>query len=180
MFGGGVAPTDTAGNLATTAKEAAMNRELARKVGAHPQGRTRAGPVDPTARAMSRRRFAREAGGAAAVVAALGPVLWRPAAADDEDERAQPVPIPGGNPNLGGRFHVFGPGKSAPADAEPSTITDLNGFVGLAFISGMVNQTNTVTGEVRTLPFVGADMRFMKGTFRGTDGEVHRGAFALV
>jgi hypothetical protein len=30
------------------------------------------------------------------------------------------------------------------------------------------------------LPFVDSDMRFMKGVFRGTDGRIHQGAFALV
>ena len=67
-----------------------------------------------------------------------------------------------------------------PVDAEPATITDFNGFVGLAYISGTVAQTNPATGEVRRLPFVNNDMRFMKGVFRGTDGQIHQGAFALV
>jgi hypothetical protein len=132
---------------------------------------------------MSRRRFARAAGGAALAGAALGSGLWRSAAADGGDRRAKPVPIPGGSPALGGDHHVFAPGPNAnfdPIDAEPSTITDLNGFVGLAYISGQVKQTNTVTGEVRMLPFVDSDMRFMKGVYRGTDGKLHRGAFALV
>jgi hypothetical protein len=65
-------------------------------------------------------------------------------------------------------------------DAEPVTITNFNGFMGLAYISGMVTRTNTSTGEVLTLPFVQSDMRFMKGNFRGADGRVQKGAFALV
>jgi hypothetical protein len=78
---------------------------------------------------------------------------------------------------------VFGPtpdGSFDPIDAEPSTITNFNGFVGLAYISGTVTRTNTATGEVLTLPFVDSDMRFMKGVFRGTDGRLHHGAFAFV
>ena len=75
---------------------------------------------------------------------------------------------------------MFGPGLFDPIDAEPSTITDFNGFVGLAFISGTVTRTNTKTGEVRTLPFVNSDMRFMDGVFQGTDGRTHQGAFAFV
>jgi hypothetical protein len=67
-----------------------------------------------------------------------------------------------------------------PIDAEPSTITNLNGFVGLAYISGMVTQTNTKTGATARYPFQNSDMRFMQGNFRGTDGRVHQGAFALV
>jgi hypothetical protein len=133
--------------------------------------------------AMSRRQFTRTVAGAAAVGAALGAGWWKPGRA--EAHRAhEPVPIPGGTPVLGGAFHVFGPGLPVqggdPKDAEPSTITDFNGFVGLAYISGMVTRTNTATGEEQTLPFVNSDMRFMKGVFRGTDGRIHHGAFALV
>jgi hypothetical protein len=67
-----------------------------------------------------------------------------------------------------------------PIDAEPSTITNLNGFVGLAYISGMVTQINTKTGATARYPFRDSDMRFMQGNFRGTDSRVHQGAFAFV
>jgi len=43
-----------------------------------------------------------------------------------------------------------------------------------------VTRTQTTTGEVRTLPFVDSDLRFMKGFYRGTDGRFHQGAFAFV
>jgi hypothetical protein len=115
---------------------------------------------------------------------ALGERGWRRVAAQDA---ISPLPIPGGSPGiaeLGGTlFHVYGPGTDAggdPPDAEPITITDFNGMVGLAYISGMATRTNTVTGESRMLPFVSNDMRFMKGAYRGTDGQVHQGAFALI
>jgi hypothetical protein len=111
--------------------------------------------------------------------ATLGSGLWRPGVAR-ADGSAQPRPIPGGSPVLGGDFHVFGPDSIDPADAEPITITDFNGFVGLAYPSGMVTKINTSTGKVLRLPFLDADMRFMKGVFRGTDGRIHQGAFALV
>ena len=91
-----------------------------------------------------------------------------------------PVPIPGGSPALGGSYHVFGPAAFDPIDAEPITITDFNGAVGLAYISGMVTQTNTTTNQVTRLPFVDSDMRFMQGVFRGTDGRIHQGAFAFI
>jgi hypothetical protein len=88
-----------------------------------------------------------------------------------------PVPIPAG----GGMFHVFPPGlNGVPTDAEPITITNFNGFVGLAYLDGMVTRMNTTTGEVRRLPFLTSDMRFMQGNFRGTDDRVHQGTFALV
>ena len=132
---------------------------------------------------MSRRQFARTAAGAAVVGATLGSGLWGPGVAK-ADGSFQPIPIPGGSPRFVNRFgevfHVFGPGAGDPADAEPATITDFKGYAGLAYISGAVTQTNTATDEVLTLPFVHSDMRFMKGLFRGTDGAIHQGAFALV
>jgi hypothetical protein len=155
--------------------------ESAIKARTHRHDHSHTGHTHCWQHAMSRRQFARTAAGAAAVGAALGSGLWKPGRA--EAHRAhEPVPIPGGTPVLGGAFHVFAPGLPGvdPVDAQPSTITDFNGFVGLAYISGMVTRTNTATGEERTLPFVNSDMRFMKGIFRGTDGRIHQGAFALV
>ena len=126
---------------------------------------------------VSRRQFARTAAGSA-FAAAVGSGLWNPRMA--EAASFAPVPIPGGSPALGGAYHVFGPAAFDPIDAEPITITNLNAFVGLAYVSGMVTRTNTKTGEVVRLPFVDSDMRFMQGVFRGTDGKVHQGAFAFV
>ena len=126
---------------------------------------------------VSRRQFARTAAGSA-FAAAVGSGLWNPRMA--EAASFAPVPIPGGSPALGGAYHVFGPAAFDPIDAEPITITNLNAFVGLAYLSGMVTRTNTKTGEVVRLPFVNSDMRFMQGVFRGTDGRVHQGAFAFV
>jgi hypothetical protein len=157
--------------------------ESARKVVVGRHDHVPAGHAYLGRRAMSRRQFARRAAGAAVFAATLGAGPWRPGVARAGGS-AQPIPIPGGSPffvkNFGQHFHVFGPASIDPADAEPSTITDFKGFVGMAFISGTVTQNNTTTGEVLTLPFVHADMRFMKGVFRGQDGEIHHGAFALV
>ena len=126
---------------------------------------------------MSRRQFARTAAGSA-FAAAVASRLWPPSLV--EAASFAPVPISGGSPALGGAYHVFGPAAFDPIDAEPITITNLNAAVGLAYVSGMVTQTNTKTGEVLRLPFVNSDMRFMQGVFRGTDGKVHQGAFAFV
>jgi hypothetical protein len=152
--------------------------ELARLARAH--GLAGAQPTSAQAgrHAVSRRQFFRTAG-AVVLGATAGAALWRPpavAAAGD----GSPVHIPGGTPVLGGAFHLFGPGLIDPANAEPASITDFNGFLGLAYISGTVTQTNTVTGEVRTLPYLESDMRFMKGTYRGTDGQIHKGTFGFV
>jgi len=131
---------------------------------------------------ITRRQFARGAAGTAVLGSALGSSLFRPGLAETRASFA-PVPIPGGTPRAGGSFHVFAPAPTAgfdPIDAEPITITNFNGFVGLSYTSGMVTQTNTKSGEVLRLPFVDSDMRFMQGDFRGADGRVHEGTFALV
>jgi hypothetical protein len=65
-------------------------------------------------------------------------------------------------------------------DAEPATITNFNGFVGLAYISGMVTRRNRTTGETEQLPFLGSDMRYMTGVYRGEDGRVRRGTFGFI
>jgi len=153
--------------------------EFVRKAGAHRHDHGHTGHAHFRQHAMSRRQFTRTAAGAAAFGAVLGSGLSWPGLASASQSH-EPKPIPGGTPVLGGAFHVFGPGLIDPANAEPSSITDFNGFIGLAFISGTVTQTNTKTNEARTLPFVNSDMRFMKGVFKGTDGRTHQGAFAFV
>ena len=83
----------------------------------------------------------------------------------------------------GGGFHVFGPtpdGSFDPIDAEPSTITDFNGFVGLTYADVLVTRTNASTGEVVQLPSIFSDMRFVLEEYRGGDGKMHHGAFALI
>jgi hypothetical protein len=131
---------------------------------------------------VSRRQFARAVAGTAAAGAALASGAQMPESAHSRWTFA-PVPIPGGTPGLNGYYHIFGPSPAAggdPIDAEPATITNFDGFVGLAYLSGKVTQTNTKTGEQELLPFVDSDMRFMKGTFRGTDKAIHEAAFGFV
>lgn len=128
---------------------------------------------------VSRRQFVQSVGTAVMGTAALGPRLVQA-----RSRSGEPVPIPGGTPLLGGAFHVFAPGPVQAGldglDADPSTITDFNGFSGLAYVSGTVRRTNLVTHEVVDLPFVDSDMRFMHGIFRDADGRVRHGTFALV
>jgi hypothetical protein len=130
--------------------------------------------------ALSRRRFLRSVAGAAGVI--LGSNLLPQARAAASD----PTPIPGGLyflGNPGPLFHVFAPGfggDMTTVDQQPITITDFDGFIGLAFISGMVTETNTTTGAQRKLPFNDADMRFMQGVFLDTNGQERQGTFALV
>jgi TAT (twin-arginine translocation) pathway signal sequence len=129
---------------------------------------------------LSRRNFIRTAAGAAAAGAAIGSGLWQPRLL--QARTLDPVPIPGGSPLLGGAFHIYGPGfpDFDPPDAEPSTITDFNGFVGLAYISGTCTRTNEVTNEQVELPYLFNDMRFMRGVYKATDGRLHQGTFGFV
>ena len=123
--------------------------------------------------AVSRRGFIRLGAGvfAAGAVAARG--LRRPLLASAP---ADPVPIPIGS--FG--FHVNAPAFIDSEDADPITITNFNGFSGLAYISGMVTRTNLVTQEEDRLPFDSADMRFMLGEYQGVDGRMHHGAFGFI
>ena len=133
-----------------------------------------------TRRAFSRRQFLGGAVRATAIGAAAGSgFLSAPIAlADDETgSSVMPRPIPGGflTP-FGVISHHFRPARGI----EASTITDFNGFVGLAEIDGGRGVgTNTLTG-VETPMFFGMDNRFMIGEFVGVDGEVHRGAFGFI
>ena len=89
---------------------------------------------------------------------------------------ANPVPIPIGS--FG--FHVNAPAFLDPIDADPSTITDFQGFTGLAYISGMVSRTDRRTNAKVDLPFLSSDMRFMEGEYQGFDGRVRRGTFGFI
>src|SRR5262249_13989898 len=134
------------------------------------------GPAPVGGYALSRRQFLGSAAGAAGLALGWMPGLARAGGPGD------PVPIPGGFTAGGVLFHVFAPGAPGldPVDADPATITDFHGFVGLAFINSTVTEINTKTGERRQLPSNGSDMRFMQGVFRDTQGRVRQGTFALV
>src|SRR5256885_16385767 len=119
---------------------------------------------------LSRGRFLRSVAGAAAAGVILCLSLLPQARADAFD----PTPIPGGNYFLGSPgplFHVFVPGPDPTSvDLEPSTITDFDGFVALAIISGLVTETTTTTGAQRTLTSNTADTRFMHAVFLAAYG----------
>jgi len=155
-----------------------QTEEYARRAEAYRQACPQPTSVPIGRHAVSRRQFFKLAG-AVGLGATLASELWQPLTAAAQSD-GSPVHIPGGTPVLHGAFHVFGPGAFDPADAEPSTITDFNGFLGLAYINGTVTRTNTATGEVLTLPTRDSDMRFMKGVYRGTDGRIHNGTFGFV
>ena len=123
---------------------------------------------------MSRRQFMTAAAGATGVV--LGSGLWMPGLALADDNA--PRPIPGGIqfPFAGTEvFHVFPPVHGA----EPSTIFDFNGFVGVAHLTGTGTGTDTATGTSSSLLF-DVDNRFMQGVYVGVDGKKHTGTFGFI
>jgi hypothetical protein len=141
-----------------------------------PEGRNHSEQEAPLRTIFSRRSFGLGAFGATLVGSEA-------AADDDRRERRQlpwtfaPVPIAGGTAGFGpsGAYHVFGgPGQ------ENSTISNFKGSIGSALISGNVTRTNIQTGVEEYFPFNNANMRFMKGTFKGTDEDEHDGTFAFV
>jgi len=97
-----------------------------------------------------------------------------------------PQPIPGGlqflfpDPTV---FHVEAPGYPGsgllPATNDPSVITDFNGYVGVAYLTGMGTHTDRTSGKVSRLPFE-VDLRFMKGVYVGTDGKSYDGTFGFI
>src|SRR4029079_16271298 len=100
-------------------------------------------------RTLSRRTFVRNSTSAIVAGATLGNGILRTALAQAPRPRpSDPVPIPGGTPALGGGFHVFAPAAINSVDAEPITISNFNGFVGLAYINGMVKRRRRHTREV--------------------------------
>src|SRR5579872_427281 len=125
---------------------------------------------------VSRRRFIQTGLGTMAVGAVVGRQLLRPAPAYAAG--TDPIPIDG-SPNLA-PFRVWAPIVVDSIDAEPATITNFNGVVGIAYLSGNVTRTNLKTKAVDLLPFVDADMRFMQGVYRGVDGKPRQGTFGFV
>jgi hypothetical protein len=125
---------------------------------------------------LTRRGFLGSTAGATGAL--LGAGLLGPAAAlagnPHTDNAPNPTstkftPIPGG-PTFSLTF--FGPG------IDPSSITDFNGFVGVAQVQGTGTGTNH-DGSTETLVY-DTDMRFMTGTYVGKDGQVYRGTFGFV
>jgi hypothetical protein len=125
-------------------------------------------------RALTRGRFLGAAAGATGAV--LGADLWMPALARAaQPTAAAPTPIPEtiSLPGITGAFHISGgPGL------EPSTITDFNGIVGIAFVGGTGTGTDA-TGAATALLF-DTDMRFMTGEYVGVDGKHYQGTFGFV
>ena len=142
------------------------------RAGAGPPSHTRAiGHSHFWERAMSRGAFVKRVTGVGG--AAVTSALWMPALAraGGGTTSAAPVPVPA-NPAAGG-LHINLPG----VNSEPSTITNLNGFVGVGAVTG----TGTATlpdGSTQQL-FFDVDNRFMRGEYVGEDGRLQHGTFAF-
>jgi len=126
---------------------------------------TVAGPM--WAHRVSRRQLLRGAVGATAGGAMIGSgLLATPSVFAGEDgSTVEPVPIPNGDHGT----HHFLPGRGK----EVSTITDFNGFVGIAQVAG------AGTARDGTPLNFSIDNRFLLGEYVGVDGALHRGAFGV-
>jgi hypothetical protein len=96
---------------------------------------------------------------------------------------ADPKPIPPGFEMNGQQFHVY----LNEQGNEPSTITDFRGLVAINHLQGMGTvirggpngglATPTTSGDRIGYD---ADMRIMKGTYVGEDGQEHEGTFGFI
>jgi hypothetical protein len=107
--------------------------------------------------------------------AAAGAAFLRPATAlANPHTDASPKPTTNKVEINGLTFSLtaFGPGM------DPSSITDFNGFVGVADVQGTGTARNP-DGTTETLLY-DTDMRFMTGTYVAKDGQTYRGTFGFV
>jgi hypothetical protein len=157
-----------------------------------------------------RRFFGASAGAAGAVLGSglWTPARSGEHEKDDDDDgqhgqQGAPCPAPDPIPHVGippipnpviatcTRIHGFFPGNvegtPAPTDPtgpqpggrDPSTIFNFDGIIGVADLTLTGTGTDTTTGQSAPYDF-NTDMRFMAGKFVGTDGRVHKGAFAFI
>ena len=128
-------------------------------------------PLEPGHRhAPSRRQFL-AAGAGLGAAGLLGTQVARAAPALAAPQAGAPRPIPGGIQPFGPGtevFHVFPPGAG-----EPSTITDFNGFAGVAHIQGVG------AGASADLTF-DVDDRFMTGEYIALNGRHFNATFGFL
>ena len=106
-----------------------------------------------------------------------GAALLQPAAALAGNPRTDDSPKPTTNKfTLDGvtffSLTFFGPGL------DPSSITDFNGFVGVADVQG--TGTATYPDKPPETLLYDTDMRFMTGTYVGKDGKNYKGTFGFI
>lgn len=146
-------------------------------------------------KSLSRRNLIRGAAGTAAGAGLLlGSGLRFSARADDDDEgehnkcKALARPIPHITTPPGQHFFFPGPPDgSAPstfphfpnAGFDPSTITDFKGVIANVDLNFGGTGRDLKTGDSTAYTFH-TDWRFLRGTFVGVDGRLHRGALTFI
>jgi len=84
---------------------------------------------------------------------------------------AEPVPIPGG-------AHIFAPGPRSLGlmglHVEPSSISDFQGVVALAYLSGSATDGDSHRYDLAV------DLRIMSGDYLAADGSAQTGTFAFI
>ncbi len=129
---------------------------------------------------LSRRRFLQGAAGATAIGATAASGLVRPGnALAASGGLNDVVPIPWTLNLFGVDAHVQAPPFTGD-DSEPSTVYNYQGTTAIAFANGMVARRNRKTGEVRELPFIDNDMRFMQGIYRDRKGKLREATFGFI
>ena len=118
---------------------------------------------------MSRGALVKRAAGVGGV--AITSSLWMPALAHagGNTTSASPSPVPG-NPALGG-LHLNLPGENS----EPSSITDLNGFVGIGAVRGTGTGTmadGRKLAAVNTYRTIDANRMAWQATARDVGGQI--------
>jgi hypothetical protein len=103
---------------------------------------------------------------------------------------AKPLPVhlrPGYEANPFGGFDIYqnfpgpadtDPGVSPLLGNDPNQITDFNGFYGGARVQG--SGTSTEVNGTHHTDLWDADLRFMKGVYRGQNGHFYHGTFVEV
>jgi hypothetical protein len=135
---------------------------------------------------ISRRTFFRASATAASAGLLVDSGLSRSLLAEESHRSCpalpQPIPHTIATP-FGTTIHHFFPGPVEGIDPvtghDPSEIFDFRGTIAQADLVLTGTGTDLNTGESASYDFH-TDMRFMAGQFRGTDGEIHKGAFAFI
>lgn len=129
-------------------------------------------PLEPGHRHEPTRRRFLAAGAGLGAAGLLGGQVIGAAPALAARRAGEPRPIPGGTqflaPDNTEVFHVFAPGAG-----EPNTITDFNGFVGVAHITG------TGAGANAGLSF-DVDNRFITGEYIALNGQHANATFGFL
>jgi hypothetical protein len=125
---------------------------------------------------VSRRGFI--AGAAGVASAAATAKLWFPIVAraegdEDHGSTVAPRPIPQ-TVAPGAPFHLVLPGSGA----EPSSITDFHGTIGVAALGG--TGVGIDAHEKRESLLHDVDVRFFKGKYVGVDNKRHQATFVFV